>query len=170
MSGLSKDGGINFKRKRNWDTKKEEPKMFSRTAPDKPDEELEEEVKEPVVVDSEYEARQLRLSKKHRQAKAINYSGFAVNGSSVLIMLYGIQNIMLSPDTIEFVNLIETTFGVTIDYEKFANLVEAWKTHIISLCGSIQMFLGYHQQLRRRMKETDREGLFGFINDEIGKL
>ena len=170
MSGLSKDGGINFKRKRNWDTKKEEPKMFSRTAPDKPDEELEEEVKEPVVVDSEYEARQLRLSKKHRQAKTINYSGFAVNGSSVLIMLYGIQNIMLSPDTIEFVNLIETTFGVTIDYEKFANLVEAWKTHIISLCVSVQMFLGSYQQIRRRMKEMDREDLFGFVNDELGKL
>ena len=132
-------------------------------------EEVKVEPEEPKV-DAEYEARQLRLSKKHRQAKTINYSGFAVNGGSVLIMLYGIQNIMLSPDTIEFVNLIETTFGVTIDYEKFANLVEAWKTHIISLCGSIQMFLGYHQQLRRRMKETDREGLLSFVNDEMGKL
>ena len=132
-----------------------------------------EEVKvkpEEPKVDTEYKARQIRLGKKHKQAKVVNYSGFAVNGGSVLVMLYGIQNIMLSPDTIEFVNLIETTFGVTIDYEKFANLVEARKAHIISLCGSIQMFLGYHQQLRRRMKETDREGLFGFINDEIGKL
>ena len=77
---------------------------------------------------------------------------------------------MLSPDTIEFVNLIGTTFGIEIKYEEFAILIEAWKTHIISLCGSVQMFLGYHQQLRRKMKETDREGLFGFVNDELGKL
>ena len=85
-------------------------------------------------------------------------------------MLYGIQNILLSPDTIEFANLIETTFGVTLDYEKFANLVEAWKTHLISLCGSIQMFLGYYQQLRRRMKDMDREDVFGFMNDELTKI
>ena len=57
-----------------------------------------------------------------------------------------------------------------IKYEEFAILIEAWKTHIISLCGSVQMFLGYHQQLRRKMKETDREGLFSFVNDELGKL
>tara|TARA_B100001123_G_C14976343_1_gene893754 strand:+ start:212 stop:688 length:477 start_codon:yes stop_codon:yes gene_type:complete len=155
IDDVMKDG-ISFERKLNFG--KEECVEDVKVEPEEP------------KVDTEYEARQIRLSKKHKQAKVVNYSGFAVNGTSVLVMLYGIQNIMLSPDTIEFVNLIETTFGVTIDYEKFANLVEAWKTHIISLCGSIQMFLGYHQQLRRRMKETDREGLFGFINDEIGKL
>ena len=155
IDDVMKDG-ISFERKLNFG--KEECVEDVKVEPEEP------------KVDTEYEARQIRLSKKHKQAKVVNYSGFAVNGTSVLVMLYGIQNIMLSPDTIEFVNLIETTFEVTIDYEKFANLVEAWKTHIISLCGSIQMFLGYHQQLRRRMKETDREGLFGFINDEIGKL
>ena len=145
IDDVMKDG-ISFERKLNFG--KEECVEDVKVEPEEP------------KVDTEYEARQIRLSKKHKQAKVVNYSGFAVNGTSVLVMLYGIQNIMLSPDTIEFVNLIETTFGVTIDYEKFANLVEAWKTHIISLCGSIQMFLGYHQQLRRRMKETDREGLF----------
>ena len=155
MDDVMKDG-ISFTNKRNW--KKDDVVEEVKVEPEEP------------KVDAEYEARQLRLSKKHRQAKAINYSGFAVNGTSILVLLYGVQNIMLSPDTIEFVNLIETTFGVTIDYEKFANLVEAWKTHIISLCGSIQMFLGYHQQLRRKMKETDREGLFSFVNDELGKL
>ena len=155
MDDVMKDG-ISFTNKRNW--KKDDVVEEVKVEPEEP------------KVDIEYEARQIRLGKKHKQAKVINYSGFAENGTTILVLLYGVQNIMLSPDTIEFVNLIETTFGVTIDYEKFANLVEAWKTHIISLCGSIQMFLGYHQQLRRRMKETDREGLFGFINDEIGKL
>ena len=133
-------------------------------------EECVEDVKVEPKVDTEYEARQIRLTKKHKQAKVANYSGFAVNGTSVFVMLYGIQNILLSPDTIEFANLIETTFGVTLDYEKFANLVEAWKTHLISLCGSVQMFLGYHQQLRRRMKDMDREDAFGFMNEELGKI
>ena len=155
IDDVMKDG-ISFERKLNFG--KEECVEDVKVEPEEP------------KVDAEYEARQLRLSKKHRQAKAINYSGFAVNGTSILVMVYGIQNIMLSPDTIEFVNLIETTFGIEIKYEEFANLVEEWKTHLISLCGSVQMFLGYHQQLRRKMKETDREGLFGFVNDELGKL
>ena len=170
MQGLNKDGGISFKRKKNFSDKKEEPEMFSRKAPKPSDEEPEEEIIEEPKVDSEYEARQKRLSKKHKQARNINYSGFAVNGSSILILLYGIQNIMLNPDTIEFINLIETTLGITINYEKFANLVDIWKTHIISMCGSIQLFFGYYQQTRRRMKEMDREDLFGFVNDELGKI
>ena len=170
MQGLNKDGGISFERKKNFGDKKEEPEMFSRKAPKPSDEEFEEEIIEEPKVDSEYEARQKRLSKKHKQARNINYSGFAVNGSSILILLYGIQNIMLNPDTIEFINLIETTLGITINYEKFANLVDIWKTHIISMCGSIQLFFGYYQQTRRRMKEMDREDLFGFVNDELGKI
>ena len=102
MEGLNKDGGISFTRKKNFEDKVEE---------------VEVEPEEPKI-DIEYEARQLRLSKKHKQAKVVNYSGFAVNGSSILALLYGINNIMLSPDTIEFVNLIETTFNITIDYER----------------------------------------------------
>ena len=154
MEGLNKDGGISFTRKKNFEDKVEE---------------VEVEPEEPKI-DIEYEARQLRLSKKHKQAKVDNYSGLAVNGSSILDMLYGINNIMLSPDTIEFVNLIETTFNITIDYEKFTTLVEAWKTQIISICSSIQLLLGYYQQTRRRMKEMDREDLFGFVNDELAKI
>ena len=155
MDDVMKDG-ISFERKRNFGTKDVV-------------EEVKVEPEEPKV-DTEFEARQKRLGKKHKQAKAINYSGFAVNGTSVFVLLYGVQNIMLSPDTIEFVNLIGTTFGITIDYEEFVEVVEAWKAHIISMFGSIQMLLGAHQQVRRRMKETDREGLFSFVNDELGKL
>ena len=87
MEGLNKAGGISFTRKKNFEDKVEE---------------VEVEPEEPKI-DIEYEARQLRLSKKHKQAKVVNYSGFAVNGRSILALLYGINNIMLSPDTIEFV-------------------------------------------------------------------
>ena len=169
IGGLNEDGGINFKRKRNWDDKKEEPKMFSRTAPDEPTEEVEDIVEEPEV-DDEYLNRQARLEAKLKTAKRINYSGFAVNGTSIVVILIGINNIIMNPNTIEFMNLIETTFGIEIQYEKFIELIELWKTHIISMCGSIQLFFGYYQQTRSRMKEMDREDLFGFINEELGKV
>ena len=68
MQGLNKDGGISFERKKNFGDKKEEPEMFSRKAPKPSDEEFEEEIIEEPKVDSEYEARQKRLSKKHKQA------------------------------------------------------------------------------------------------------
>tara|TARA_Y100000590_G_scaffold454351_1_gene601035 strand:- start:33 stop:557 length:525 start_codon:yes stop_codon:yes gene_type:complete len=170
LSGLNDDGGINFKRKRNWDTKKEEPKMFSRKAPDKPDEEPEEEVKEPDVVDPEYEARQARLEAKLVTAKAVNYSGFAINGSSMLVLLVGINNVIMDPSTLELISLIETTFGIDIPYEEFVKFVEIWKTQIMTLCGSMQMFFISYQQTRQRMKDSDREDTWTFINDELDKI
>ena len=156
-NGLTDDGGINFTRKRNFGDKKEELKV----------EEL--KVDEPNI-DEEYLARQARLEAKHKTAKKVNYSGFAVNGASIGVMLFGVHNVLLDPNTIETVNLIETTFGIEIEYEKFIELVELWKAQIISLCGSIQLFLGFYQQTRRKMKEMDTEDLWGFMNDEIGKL
>ena len=104
MDDVMKDG-ISFTNKRNW--KKDDVVEEVKVEPEEP------------KVDAEYEARQLRLTKKHKQAKVVNYSGFAVNGTSVFVLLYGVQNIMLSPDTIEFVNLIGTTFGIEIKYEEF---------------------------------------------------
>ena len=51
MQGLNDDGGISFERKKNFGDKKEEPKMFSRTSPDEPTEEVEDIVEEPEVDD-----------------------------------------------------------------------------------------------------------------------
>ena len=155
MDDVMKDG-ISFTNKRNW--KKDDVVEEVKVEPEEP------------KVDAEYEARQLRLSKKHKQAKAINYSGFAVNGTSVFVLLYGVQNIMLSPDTIEFVNLIGTTFGIEIKYEEFAILIEAWKTHIISLCGSVQMGFMAYQDTRQKMKNADTEDTWAFLNEELEKL
>ena len=171
MQGLDKDGGISFDRKRNFDSKKKEPEMFSRKAPDKPDEEPEEEIiEEPVVLDPESAARQARLEAKLKTAKAVNYSGFAVNGSSIFVLLFGIHHVIMDPSTIELINLIETTFGIDIPYEQFVELVELWKAQIISLCGSIQVFLAGYQQTRQRMKDADTEDTWAFINEELEKL
>ena len=171
MQGLNKDGGISFERKRNFDSKKKEPEMFSRKAPDKPDEEPEEEIiEEPVVLDPKSAARQARLEAKLKTAKAVNYSGFAVNGSSIFVLLFGIHHVIMDPSTIELINLIETTFGIDIPYEQFVELVELWKAQIISLCGSIQVFLAGYQQTRQRMKDADTEDTWAFINEELEKL
>ena len=171
MQGLDKDGGISFERKRNFDSNKKEPEMFSRKAPDKPDEEPEEEIiEEPVVLDPESAARQARLEAKLKTAKAVNYSGFAVNGSSIFVLLFGIHHVIMDPSTIELINLIETTFGIDIPYEQFVEIVELWKAQIITLCGSMQMFFISYQQTRQRMKDSDREDTWTFINDELDKI
>ena len=171
MQGLDKDGGISFERKRNFDSKKKEPEMFSRKAPDKPDEEPEEEIiEEPVVLDPESAARQARLEAKLKTAKAVNYSGFAVNGSSILVLLFGVHHFIMDPSTVELINLIETTFGIDIPYERFVDIVELWKAQIMSLCGSVQVGFMYYKQTRQRMKDADTEDTWAFINEELGKI
>ena len=171
MQGLNDDGGISFERKRNFDSKKKEPEMFSRKVPDKPDEEPEEEIiEEPVVLDPESAARQARLEAKLKTAKMVNYSGFAFNGSSILVLLFGVHHFIMDPSTIELINLIETTFGIDIPYERFVEIVELWKAQIMSLCGSVQVGFMYYKQTRQRMKDADTEDTWAFINEELGKI
>ena len=156
--GLNKDGGISFERKTNFGKKEEEPKVE------------ESEIIEKPKVDEEYLARQARLTAKLKTAKVVNYSGFAVNGSSILALLFGVHHFIMDPNTLELINLIETTFGVDIPYEQFIEIVELWKAQIMSLCGSIQLFFMYYQQTRQRMKNSDTEDLWAFINEEFEKL
>ena len=171
MEGLNQDGGISFERKRNFDTKKKEPEMFSRKAPDKPEEEPEEEIiEEPEVLDPVSAARQARLEAKLKTAKVVNYSGFAVNGSSILVLLFGVHHFIMDPSTIELINLIETTFGIDIPYEQFVEIVELWKAQIMSLCGSVQVGFMAYQNTRQRMKDADTEDTWAFINEELEKL
>ena len=155
--GLTKDGGINFTRKKNFEEKKEEL-------------EVEEPKVEELEIDEEYEARQARLEAKLVTAKTVNYSGFAVNGASIGVMLFGVHNVMMSPNTLELINLIETTFGIEIQYERFIELVEAWKAQLISIAGSIQLGFGYYQQTRQRMKNADTEDAWAFMKEELNKL
>ena len=155
--GLNKDGGISFERKRNFG-KEEEPKV-----------EDSEIIEEPKV-DEEYLARQARLEAKLTTAKVVNYSGFAVNGSSILVLLFGVHHFIMDPNTLELINFIERIFKIEIPYEEFIEIVELWKTQIISLCSSIQMFFIYYQQTRQRMKDADTENAWDFINKELSKV
>jgi len=76
----------------------------------------------------------------------------------------------MSPNTLELINLIETTFGIEIQYERFIELVEAWKAQLISIAGSIQLGFGYYQQTRQRMKNADTEDAWAFMKEELNKL
>ena len=156
--GLNKDGGISFERKTNFGKKEEEPKVE------------ESEIIEKPKVDKEYLARQARLTAKLKTAKVVNYSGFAVNGSSILALLFGIHHFIMDPNTLELINLIETTFGVDIPYERFVELVELWKAQIMSICGSVQVGFIAYQNTRQRMKDADTEDTWAFINKELEKL
>ena len=149
--------GINFTRKRNFEEKEPEP-------------EVEEPVIEEHEIDEEQLARQVRLEAKLKTAKKVNYSGFAVNGASIGVMLFGVHNVIMDPNTLELINLIETTFGIEIPYERFIELVEAWKAQLISMAGTIQVGFVYYQQTRQRMKNMDTEDTWAFMNEELNKL
>lgn len=172
-SGLNKDGGISFDRKRNF--KPKEPEMFSRKPEDKIQEEEAETQEEgllgeqPRNLDKESLLRAERLAQAHNRAKQINYSGFAVNGSSIAILFFGINNVLLDPETVSMVSTIEEMTGIELHYDKIIEFIERFKAQIISIFGSIQVLLGYYQQLRGRMKDADREDTFAFINEELEK-
>ena len=151
--------GISFERKLNFG--KEECVEEAKVEPEKP--------KEPEI-DHEYLARQARLEARLVTAKTVNYSGFAINGSTIIVILVGINNFIMDPNTLELINLIEKTFGIKIPYEEFVELVELWKAQIMSLCGSVQMGFMYYQQTRQRMKDADTEDTWAFINEELGKI
>lgn len=154
-NGLDKDGGISFGRKKNFEDKKQDELV---------------KVQEPKRIDIEELNRKERLESKLKTAKRVNYSGFAFNSGSVLFLLYGINSIAHNPDTIEMVELLSTTFNIEFDYVGFLEKVEKFKTHLIASCGSIQLFLGANQQLRRKMRDADREDTWNFVNEELERI
>ena len=130
--GLNKDGGISFTRKKNFDSKKKSnlPEgMFSRRPEDKVEEVEEVEVEKPRQLDKEELLRQERLNAKLRKAKGIQAGGFAVNGGSVLGVLFALDSFVFNPSTLETLQLINDTFGLSIDFEKIINFLVSHRSH-----------------------------------------
>jgi len=116
--GLNKDGGINFSRKRNFDDKKEP-------------EEKPEEPKRPDVEDL---LKQERLNAQLVKAKTINYSGFAVNGGSIVGLLFVIDNFIFDPTTLELLEMIfNKTLGLNIDFLNIINLMQEYRHSLLVL-------------------------------------
>ena len=153
------EDGISLKNKRKWD--KDEPE---------PDKELPEQPEQPKP-DVMQLLRQKELGEKLDTAKAVNYSGFAVNGGSIFMVLYGFHELALDPNTGETVALFNETFGTEFDYDKFIQTIEVWKAHLVSLAGSLQVGFVWYQSMRQKMKNLDTPKSFiKFINDELSEV
>ena len=152
------EDGISLKNKRKWDKDPEE-KVEEEPIPEEPKEDIQQLL------------RQKMLGEKLDVAKGVNYSGFAVNGGSILFVLYGAHELALDPNTATTVALFNETFGTNFDYDKFVETIEAWKVHITSLAGSMQMMFMWYQQMRQKMKDLDTPKSFiSFLNDELGEV
>ena len=82
-----------------------------------------------------------------------------------------LMSLPLIPNTASTVALFNETFGTNFDYDKFVETIEAWKVHITSLAGSMQMMFMYYQSMRQKMKDLDTPKSFlKFINDELGEV
>ena len=153
MDNKALSEGISFTNKRNWD--KEEPKP----EPEKPKEDIQQLL------------RQKELGERLDTAKAVNYSGFAINGGSIFFVLYGAHELALDPNTAETVALFNETFGTDFNYTGFVEIVEAWKVHITTLAGGIQTSFMWYQSMRQKMKDLDTpKSFFAFVNDEFGEM
>ena len=154
MSGLSKDGGINFGRKRNFDDK----------------EKVEEVVEEPTRLDTKELLRQEKLSKQLATAKTVSYSGFAFNGGSIIGLLFVIDNFVFSPSTLGMLEMINTAFNLNIDFVGIIDLMQQYKAQLIGACMSLQtMLLGY-KDMCQKAKERDCDSLYQVFNEELDKI
>ena len=155
MSGLSKDGGINFGRKKD-SVEKKEPK---------------EKIEEPKRLDTEDLLKQERLNAQLVKAKTINYSGFALNGGSIVGLLFVIDNFIFDPTTLELLEMMfNQTLGLDIDFLNIINLMQEYKAQLIGSCISIQTMLMGYKDTVQKMKDRDTESFMEVINEELEKV
>ena len=165
--GLNKDGGINFSRKLNFDVKDdEEPKKkpYGIAEPG------EEEVKEPRNVDIKELAKDERLNAKLRKAKGINYSGFAVNGTTIIGALFYLDSLLVNPDTIGTLNTVNEMLDTNINFEQIIATIQGYKAQIIGFAISSQtMLLGYKDTVQK-MKDRGNESFYEVFSEELEKV
>ena len=166
--GLNKDGGINFERKRNFGDKKE-PKMFSRRPGDK----IEEEVKEPKEernIDANELAKAERLNAKLAKAKGINYSGFAINGSTIIGAMFYLDSLLLDPTTVDTLNLINDMFSTDINFEQIIATIQGYKAQIVGFAISSQAMIMQYKSTVQQMKDKGNESFYEVFNEELDRM
>ena len=151
--GLNKDGGISFGRKKE---------------PDVTD--VEEKIEEPKRVDTEELLRKERLSAQLAKSKTINYSGFALNGGSIAGLFFVIDSFVLDPNTLEMLELINTTFNLDIDFQNIITLIQQYKMQLIGVFASFQTFLYGYKDTCQKMVDRDTESFMEVINEELEKV
>ena len=151
--GLQQDGGISFSRK-----------------PKEKEKEPEKEIEEPKRLDTEELLKQERLNAKLSQAKRIQGGGFAINGSFIIGAFFYLDTLLLNPDFVANLNMINDMFGLEIDFEKIIAVIQEWKTQIIGFATSSQLMIMQYKQTVQQMKETGNESFYDAFNKELGKV
>ena len=173
-SGLNKDGGINFERKRNFSAKKKKRDdlpdgMFSRRPEDKVEEEV-EEPKEERNIDANELAKAERLNAKLAKAKGINYSGFAINGTTIIGSLFYLDSLLLNPDFVDNLNIINDMFDLNIDFEQIIATIQGYKAQIIGFAISSQTMVMGYKDVVQKQKDRGDESFYNVLNEELGKI
>ena len=163
--GLNKDGGINFERKRNFsEPEKPDKKPYGLAEP------TDEEPEEPEEVLSDEEiATNERLNAKLAKAKGINYSGFAVNGTTIIGVMFYLDSLLLDPTTIETLNMINDMFATDINFEQIIATIQGYKAQIIGFAVSSQTMLMGYKDTVQKMKDRGNESFVDVLNEELAK-
>ena len=161
--GLDKDGGISFSRK-----SKEENKKPYGLAESKEDIKIEAE--EPKRLDTEELLRQERLDAQLSKAKKINYSGYGVNGATIIGSLFYMDSLLMSPDVMDSLNMINKMFGLEIDFEGIITIIQQWKAEIIGACISFQTMLIGYKDTCQKAKDRDCDSLYQVFSEELEKV
>ena len=164
--GLDKSGGISFSRK----PKAKEKKPYGIAEPKEPEEESEEEVEEPRNVDVKELAKNERLSAKLSQAKGMQAGGIAINTTTIIGALFYLDSLLLNPDFVDNLNMINEMFGTNINFEQIIATIQGYKAQIIGFAISSQTMLMKYKQTVQQMKDTGNESLYDAFNEELGKM
>ena len=152
--GLDKDGGISFGKQK---------KPYGLAEP-------KEEVEKPRNVDTKELAKNERLNAKLRKAKGINYSGIAVNGTTIVGALFYLDSLLIDPTTVDTLNMINDMFDTDINFEQIIATVQGYKAQIIGFATSSQLMLMQYKQTVQRMKDTGNESFYAAFNEELEKI
>ena len=153
MAGLDKDGGISFSRKKNFNDKK-----------------VEDKVAEPRNVDIKDLAKDERLNAKLSKAKGINYSGFAVNGSTIIGAMFYLDSLLVNPDTINTLNIVNDMFDTNINFEQVIAIIQGYKAQIIGVAVSSQAMIMQYKSTVQQMKEKGNESFYEVFSEELEKV
>ena len=164
-SGLQQDGGISFNRKRNFDKKKDKQKKEPYGLG-----KVEEKVEKPRNVDINELAKDERLNAKLAKAKGINYSGFAVNGTTIIGALFYLDSLLANPDTIGTLNTVNDMLDTNINFEQIIATIQGYKAQIIWFAVSSQTMLMGYKDTVQKMKDRGNESFYEVFSEELERV
>lgn len=159
LSGLDSDGGISFGKKR--ETKPKEKVELSTD---------EVKVSTPRNKDIKDLAKDERLNNKLRKAKTINYSGFAINSTTIIGCFFYLDSLLIDPNTIDTLNIINDMFGMDINFEQIIATIQGYKAQIIGFAISSQTMMAGYKDVVQKMKDRGNESFMEVFNEELEKV